>query len=422
MYNIITGIGNENINNELKKLNKYNIIFGDIAYQEAILDVISKNNIDKLILYDCLAGELEKKDFIQKIIDLNKNIDVIVILEKEDKGFINFLISNGIFKIINSEEITLDLLCKNIDNEIENIKEKNLYSQIEQLKKKINSNSNIHIQKDILDKKIITVNGLSGTGKSTFVTNLAITIAKEYQKKVLIIDLDTATANIDKILDIPKLNKDIITNLDQNKICVLNYMVECIQKNMLDYDIFEKSVIQYSKEKNVFVITGNTSMFVCQSVLNSNYYDEILNKAKQLYDYIIIDTNSSLFLDSTKWALENAEIIYYVFQGNYTDISNMRNILSIYTKAWNILFGKINFILNKQTRFSLSRQNIKDIEKDLNILQVFEYKDKYIESINNNIPIVFSDIIEKQKYQEILGIYDKKPIFSKITTAIKEVF
>ncbi|MBE5821722.1 MAG: hypothetical protein E7311_03930 [Clostridiales bacterium] len=424
MYNIITGIGNENINNELRKLEKYNILFGDIAYQEAVLDVISKNNIDKLVIYDELDGELDKKEFIEAIIDTKQNIDIIIILDKENKEFINFLISKGIFKIINSEEITLELLCKNIDNEIENPNEKKLYNQIIDLKEKLNNTKNLNSVtiRNVLDKKIITVNGLSGSGKSTFVSNLAITIAKEYNKKVLIIDLDTTTANIDKILGVNKLNKEIICNLDNDKRCVLNYMVDCIQKDNLDYDIFEKSVITYPKEKNVSIITGNNSMFVCQSILCDNYYNQILNKAKQLYDYIVIDTNSSLFLDSTKWALENADLIYYIFQGNYTDISNMKNILYIYTKAWNVLFNKIKFILNKQTRFSLNRQSINDIEKDLEIVQVFDYKDKYIESINNNVPIVFTDIIEKQKYQELLGIYDKKPIFSKLSRAIKEVF
>lgn len=424
MYNIITGIGNENINNELRKLEKYNILYGDIAYQEAILDVITKNKIDKLILYDELAGELDKKEFIEAILDKKNDIDIIVILEKSNKEFSNFLISKGIFKLINAEEITLELLCKNIDNEIDNIKEKNLYNEIIELKQKlkISNECNKVVNKQFLDKKIITVSGISGVGKSTFVTNLAVTIAKEYKKKVLIIDLDTTTASIDKILGISKFNKDIICNLDNEKKCVLNYMVEAIQKEQLSYDIFEKSVITYQKEKNVSIITGNNSMFVCQSILCDNYYNQILNKAKQLYDYIIIDTNSSLFLDSTKWALENAECIYYIFQGNYIDLFNMKNILYIYTKAWNILFSKIRFILNKQTRFSLNRQNISNIEKDLEIVQVFEYKDKYIESINNNIPIVFSDVIEKQKYQELLGIYDKKPIFSKLTTAIKEVF
>ena len=37
------------------------------------------------------------------------------------------------------EEITLELLCKNIDNEIENPNEKKLYNQIVELKQKLNN-------------------------------------------------------------------------------------------------------------------------------------------------------------------------------------------------------------------------------------------------------------------------------------------
>lgn len=421
MYNIITAIGNENINNELRNVNKYNIVYGDIMYQEALIEVIEKNNIDKLILYDNLVGSLNKFDLIEKLLQVKDTLDIIVILDKQDTKFTNFLISKGVFKIIDLNEITIELICENIDNKIENEKEKGLYNEINKLKEKIQTTTKeINIRP--YDKKVITVNGTSGSGKTTFLVNLAITLARSYNKKVLIIDLDTITASVDKFVDISIFNKNVITNLDTDKKCVLNYLADSIEKNNFDFDVLTQSVMQYQKQKNVFVLTGNTSMFVCQNVLNTNHYSKILEKAKEMYDYIVIDTNSCLFLDSTKWSLQNADIIYYLFEGTYKDFSNMKNSLIIYKKAWDILYDKFEFILNKCNKHSLSKTEISNLDNSINISSCINYSDKYIEGLNNMIPVVFNSINEKIVYENILGINRQMNMLEKIYKNIKGVF
>ena len=53
---IITAVGNENLNNALKKEKDFEILENDIFYQEGILEYLEKNSdVDVLILYVVLV-------------------------------------------------------------------------------------------------------------------------------------------------------------------------------------------------------------------------------------------------------------------------------------------------------------------------------------------------------------------------------
>lgn len=116
---IITAIGNPKINEELRKDNFYNVIGVDIQYQDGVFEILEKNkNINYLILNLNIFGELNEIDFFEKIIEKNKQIKLIIILEKNNEKLINYLFSKNIKNIL--------LKNKNNLNEINNIIKNNL--------------------------------------------------------------------------------------------------------------------------------------------------------------------------------------------------------------------------------------------------------------------------------------------------------
>ena len=404
MYNIVTATENELINSELKNTQKYNIDFSDIIYQEALIEIIKNKDVDKVIVYENLPGEKEKEEFFRELVNIKINVEIIVIVDKINKKSIEYFSQFNILKLIDSKEITIDNLINVIENEV--IKEElNSKKDNQEKQENFNTNNLPTVNKINYDKKIITVNGNNGAGKTTFAINLGITIEQTTNKKVLIIDLDTITASVENFLNIEKLNNKI--NIDNDKLCVLNYFIECIQKDNFDFPIFLNGVIKYNRCKSVDIITGNTSMFVCQNVLCEKYYNKILEKAKELYDYIIIDTNSNLFLDSTKWAIEKSDITYFVLEGTYRDITNLKNSLIIFSKSWDIFMQKIKIILNKKTNYSLDKNIIKDI-CNIDVIAEFEYLQDYIKCLNNGNPIVLYNKDVLKKYKKIIGVEDGK--------------
>ena len=68
MKKIITAIGNEKLNFELKKINNIKVIYNDISYKEGIIESLEENSdCDILILNENLDGEIFLEELIEKI-------------------------------------------------------------------------------------------------------------------------------------------------------------------------------------------------------------------------------------------------------------------------------------------------------------------------------------------------------------------
>lgn len=151
MKNIITAIGNPEINNRLIKLNKYNILAPDVQYQDGIIEVLcEKENIEILILSELIEGGIEFIEFISHIKKANSRVELIIILEKENEEIKNKLIAKGIFNLFYNNEITFEEIVNLIDNKKTNI-EKEITEEINNLKKIIlenNINNNTNIKKE----------------------------------------------------------------------------------------------------------------------------------------------------------------------------------------------------------------------------------------------------------------------------------
>lgn len=117
---IITALENKKINEKLKKINKYAIINNDILYQEAVIDILEKEkNINYLFLNINLPGELEKIKFINKIIEKNNKIKIIIFLKNKNKKIIDEFVNNIQIKFYEDKNIKFKKILK-ILKEMEN--------------------------------------------------------------------------------------------------------------------------------------------------------------------------------------------------------------------------------------------------------------------------------------------------------------
>lgn len=132
--------------------------------------------------------------------------------------------------------------------------------------------------------EVITIaNRKGGVGKTTTTLNLAYSL-KELGKKVLVIDLDpqanlTRCFDVENIGNIKTIGHLLITEMEEEE----SYLVEDYTKSYDEIDIIPSSVYLSAVETQMRIETGSERIL-----------SEIVNQAKEHYDYILIDTSPSL--------------------------------------------------------------------------------------------------------------------------------
>lgn len=399
MKKIITAIGNPILNEYLKKEEDIIVIGNDIQYQDGIFELLEKdNNINLIIISEIIIGENTIEKLIEKIKIINKNIKIIIILENKNEELENKLIAKGIIKIFYHNNIEINKFIKfikeNKENENEELKQeindlKNLILENKKIddenkSKKINNKiknnlfeklNNKYLNKKIVnqEKEIISISGPNGAGKSIITVNLAKVMALK-KEKILIIDFDILNNNIHTILGV---KKHLIKN---------NYEIENL-------------IIKVNK--NIDLLSATEFLFGSKEKIDINKIENTINKLKEKYNKIIIDTSSECFFDFTKIIIKLSNKNIFVTDTNILEIKKAKELLNIYINNWKINKNKFNILFNKYNKESISINILKELFCEFNIIGFLKYNSKYNKLINKNNRF---NLIDKKLKKEYLNL------------------
>ena len=372
MKRIITAMGNDVLNNELRKYAKYDILYEDLFCQDILINKISKSETDVIIISALLQGQWDLEEFVEKIRSKNSIARIIIVTDEIDTSMKKILESYNVLDVFIDSTVEIPDIIDAIDRE-ETVRKK--YEMLGESNAEYNVSvpevesvpikNNIVLEKMVQKQEIITISGISGAGKSTVAINFCKVLSQKSDARILLIDLDTLNGNIDEMLQISKIPQNIEMAIDDDKRSGINYAVELIMKNRFDSNVFDELVVN----ANGFdVLTGNTSLHYCQNVLKEEYYDKLLKCAKEKYDFIVIDTSSNIFLDSTKWALREASKILFVTEGNFLSLKKLQQFIHIITNIWGVWKPKIEIIVNKKYKNEIENEVIFKVTDGLKII------------------------------------------------------
>lgn len=390
---VITAINNPILNDKLLNCKNIEVLKNDIQYKEGILEILElEKNIDILILSENLPGEI---NLIELLLKIKKNdIKIFIILETENNELKNTLFDYGIKNIYYNDKITIDELVKIIEKEtIESNEE--LKNEIEKLKEIISEKEYRNerkkakfykekIRKNLLDiykkmskkhekcttknnKKIIIFCGNYNSGKS-IVLALFTKILFKKSKKNLVINFNEKNNDIFFIL-----NKRNNKNNDEN--------------------IIEKNENLSSK---IDVIDGKIF------VENEKFNKEKFERFNANYDRIYIENYFENDSETEQEILKISDKIIFLSQTNLLEISKSKKILERYISRYLIEKEKIYILFNKYNKYSIDENLLKKIFFEFNSIGKIKFNNKYNLLLNGQ---VFMSI--KKLRKEYFKIYKK---------------
>ncbi len=250
-----------------------------------------------------------------------------------------------------------------------------MQDQAGDLRKMMQNTTNVNISNKCKNAKVITVTGgKGGSGKSNFSANLAISLAKQ-NKKVVILDADLGLANIEILFGIiPKKN---LLNLLSGE--------NTIEDILIDGPLNIKFISGGSGLSGLTELDRNGQL----KIINAFIY---LDK---MFDYIIIDTGAGI----------SNVVLNYIYSSDYsivvttseptaiTDAYSLLKVVSENKEESNDL--KLGIVINKADNITEAQKSFDKlnlvVEKFLNMnlknLGYINYDNNLVKAVKKQIPI-----------------------------------
>lgn len=250
-----------------------------------------------------------------------------------------------------------------------------IYRVHQLMKKKVmvhKDNSSKGRKKSISGQVFTIFSTKGGVGKTFISINLAVSLAKQTGKRVVLVDLDLDLGNAALALNIlPKFTiSDIIDDIRN-----------------IDADLIESYLIPH--ESGIKVLPANSTPQISEFI-NADHIDIILRTLQSSFDYVVVDMPGR-FYEPLNPAFAIADKLFIITTPEVSTVRNVKASLMTLSEL-NYPKSKIKIILNRLD--SKGEIKSKDVEATLgqSIYSVIaaDYRDA-ISSLNQGIPIVIKN-------------------------------
>lgn len=165
----------------------------------------------------------------------------------------------------------------------------------------LSSNLNYMLPKNDDAKVILSTSTIKGEGKTFVSINLSLALSS-LNKKVLLIGADLRN---------PQIHKEI--NTDKNNVGLSNYLYQD------DFDWHTALIKGFEKHKHHHILLSGTIPPNPSHILTNGRLKQLIDEAKQEYDYIIIDSAPTILVTDTLLISNYVDATVFVVRADYTE-------------------------------------------------------------------------------------------------------
>lgn len=206
-----------------------------------------------------------------------------------------------------------------------------------------------------------------GVGKTTLACNLAVALARETQKKVVLIDLDLSSGDVSVMMNVNA--KGSIADLVQDE-------------NGMDLSLIESYMVPHLTGVQILAAPSSPEQ---AELVDVDHVEKILKILRNHYDYILVDT-APLYNDMNLNVLDASDTIALILNQDLTTLKHVKSAKEIFTTLK--YAGRTKIVLNQQSREGIK---IKDLETtlDTHLTAVIPEDQRVVRAaINKGMPFV----------------------------------
>lgn len=345
---VITSIGKEykHILKQLKKEGMELELVDEVQELKELELMISLMPLDVLIInvllaqgdYGILASIVRKA--------LQKKSKVVVLVagyrDIEDKKLVTTLVNEGATAFLRLEDANIDSIRALISEYPSSFDYRLLTG--EAAADLPDAEERIEIVKEYVNvirsvfKETIAVYSPLSQGASTIAAHLAMSIARLQGYRVCLVDFNPLKPSLKKLF-----NQDFNFTL----VNVFNAM----ERDVLSSEKLESFFATVNKQKNLDLLPGfydlNEYYALCNQDVFTAYIDQLLEKLRFLYDYVILDVHSWHDIHLTNQALIRADRVLVPLQGSRHDVKEVNRYITAFEEYKDFDVRRFKYVINR---------------------------------------------------------------------------
>ncbi len=348
MKKVILAINDKKIEEQITKSNKVELVYNNLQYREAILEILEmRKKVDSILISESLPGIISIEELLKKIKLINNKINIIFFLEKKDSKKEHKLKKLKIKYIYSSKKINIKYILSLIENG--------------------NENKNVSNNEKDRKGKLIVVTGQKKTGKTTITMLLAKYLLGK-NKKILLININKEIEREYFIIFKNKYNENTNKRIN-NKNIIGKYEIK-IADNLFFMRDFQERIKKndYSKSLKYFRMKYTKKydyiLFDISNDVNKRVREEIVNISDNGVIVISNDLKGLQTLHRIKYKLDESgikeikKLIIIINKYYLNSIGNaiFKNLVKGKIKFCTIYYRKKYKDNYKKIKFSISKK------------------------------------------------------------------